>query len=243
MSIAELTGAEPDTAPLLDEVSPEGPGESAQDLPGGDGAHHDTPAPPASGVGGRPCALVGCPNTLPADAHNRRVYCDDHDGRSPERRKLRRQWIAEHGKAAGSGSDEAPPRVTFEVGKSKGTKGAGEATAAELAAVEQRAKQLTKGLAILMMMGTPDDNRRADAADILGGSDAWAAALRDLAVHEPWLRKMGAGGEVSERGMAWGALLLATGTMALPILMRHEVIKGGMANAVAQLLEQPAPVA
>jgi hypothetical protein len=233
VSLAELTGAEPDTAPDVTE-------------PVGDGAGTVTP----DGVTGAPtgevryCALVDCPGVVPVSDKGGRqaIYCEDHKGNNPERRRIRRQWIAEHGKAAGSGQDQ-PPRVAFEVGKSEGSKGAGEASAAELAAVEQRAKQLTKGLAILLLMGQPDDTRRADAADVLGGSDAFAAALRDLAVYEPMIRKLGAGGEVSERGMAWGAFGIALATIALPILMRHEVIKGGMATAVAALIEQPAPAA
>lgn len=240
MSIAELTGAEPDTAPLLDEVAT-GP-ESAGLGPAGADAIGADDSPPAADA--RYCALQNCPGTVPVSDKGGRqaIYCEDHKGNSPERRKLRRQWIAEHGKAEGAGQDQAP-RVAFEVGKSKGGKGVGEASAAELAAVEQRAKQLTKGLAILMMMGDPDEKRKADAADILGGSDTLAAAMRDLAVYEPAIRKLGAGGEVSERGMAWGAFGLALATIALPILMRHEVIKGGMATAVSALIEQPAPAA
>lgn len=191
----------------------------------------------ASGADVRYCQLPECPNTLPADAHARRIYCDDHDGRSPERRRVRRQWLKDHNVTP---ADE-PPRVAFEVGRSKGGKAKGEATAAELDAVEARAKQLTKLAALIVMMGPPDELRKADANDLLMHSDSWASTVRELAVHEESIRKlMGAGGEMSERAAAWFAFSVATGAMALPILLRHEVIKGGMANAIRQVLASDA---
>jgi hypothetical protein len=195
---------------------------------------------PDAGGRVRYCQLPQCPNTLPADAANARIYCDDHNGRTPERRKLRRDWLKDHG----INPQDEPPRVAFEVGAAggKGKHARGAATAAELAAVEQRAKQLTQGIAVLMLIGHKDDDKRkADAADILAGTPALAAATRELAVYEPWVRKLGAGGEVSERSMAWVGFGMAAAAIAMPILVRHEVIKGGMAELAGSILNDAGP--
>ena len=194
------------------------------------------PAPAAEDV--RYCQLPECPNTVPEPEPGRggavRIYCDDHYGNTPQARKVRRQWLKDHGVST---RKDQPPRIAVDlgVGKSKGgDKGA--ATAAELAAVEQRARQIVQIAAALIMVGTKDERRMADAADLAGGAPGFAAATRDLAVYEPWLRILGAGGEVSDRAQAWGAFLLALATMTTPILVRHEVIKGGMAELAATIL-------
>lgn len=207
----------------------------AADLPNVSGEVTAPPPEPTAGTeptDARACQLPNCPGIIPPDAHPRRIYCDDHDGRSPERRKVRRDWMREHG---GAPRDE-PPRIGFDVGK---TPSKGE-HAKELDAVEARAKQITKGLAILVMLGPPDELRRADAGDLLTHSDTWAATVRELAVHEEWLRKLGAGGDMSERAAAWAAFAVATGAMLTPILLRHEVIKGGMAKVLQSVLDSDA---
>lgn len=187
------------------------------------------------------CALKDCPGPVPQSEKGGRqaIYCEDHKGNTAERRRIRRAWNKDHGVTP---QDEGPSNVTFQFGNGKPPNkgGKGTASAAELAAVEARAKQLTKGLAILVMMGPPDAARKADAADLLAHGDAFAAATRDLAVYEPWLRKLGAGGEASERGTAWVAFAVATGAMLTPILLRHEVIKGGMANVLQSMLNSDA---
>lgn len=185
----------------------------------------------------RPCQLPECPNFLPLTAHPRRIYCDAHDGRSPERRRIRRQWMQDHKPA--KASDKAPPIALHlgGAGKGKDKKDVrGGAQPGELDAVRQRALQIAQVTAALVLVGTKGPHREADAADIAANSGQWANSVRELAVHEEWLRKLGAGGEVSERAAAWGAFLLATVAMASPILVRHEVIKGGMADLASTIL-------
>lgn len=182
----------------------------------------------------RPCQLPQCPNFLPVTAHARRVYCDAHDGRTPERRRIRREWIREH-KPKG----DAPPSLTLNLGgkEGKGKKDTrGGAQPGELDAVQQRALQIAQLTAAFVLIGTKGAHREADANDIAAGAEHWAGAVRELAVHEEWLRKLAAGGEVSERATAWGAFLLATAAIASPVLIRHEVIKGGMADLASTIL-------
>lgn len=184
----------------------------------------------------RPCQLPECPNLLPVTAHPRRIYCDAHDGRSPERRRVRREWMRDH-KPKG---DRPPPNLTLNVGGGKGGKDKdtrGGAQPGELDAVQRRALQIAQLTAAFILVGTKGPNREADSLDIANGAEGWAGTVRELAVHEEWLRKLLAtGGETSERAAAWGAFLLATAAIASPILVRHEVIKGGMADLASTIL-------
>lgn len=190
------------------------------------------------------CALKDCPQLVPPSPVKgaRGIYCIDHKGNSPERRRERRAWEKEHGKET---KGDEPPRVAFEVGAAGGRGGSrGEATAQQLAAVEQRAKQITQGLAVLLLVGHKDDERRKlDAADVIAGAPALAAATKELAVYEPFVRKLGMGGEVSERGMAWAGFAMAAAAIAMPILVRHEVIKGAMAEVAGSILADGQSVA
>ena len=178
----------------------------------------------------KPCKLPGCPGVIEPGAPNRSEFCDEHRGRSPEARKKRRDWMKEHG---GESQDKAPQVVVqLGGGKAKTTKGKGAkpATSDEIAAVEQRALWLAQTAAALILIGTKGPHKEADATDIAMGAPRFAAATGELAKHEEWLRSLGAGGEMSERALAWAGLALAATAMATPILVRHEVIKGGLAE-------------
>lgn len=96
-------------------------------------------------------------------------------------------------------------------------------------AVRQRAIQAAgAATVVLVMLGQP-----ADAVDIERGKVEWAGAVADVSVHEEWLRKLCAGGEGSERVMAWVKLGAATLGMLLPILLRHEVLPESIARVFA----------
>jgi hypothetical protein len=189
--------------------------------------------PDAEAAEGKACKLPGCPGTVPPDAANRREFCDEHTGRDAAARRRRKEWMKEHGPANG----DTPPKIAVQIGTG-GTKGKarGGAKAEELAAVEERALQICQLTAALVMVATKAPHNLADAADISAASPAIAAATKELAVYEPWLRKLAAGGEVSGRATAWLGMLFALATAASPILVRHEVIKGGVAELASTIL-------
>jgi hypothetical protein len=78
---------------------------------------------------------------------------------------------------------------------------------------------------LLTVAGQPED-----AQDIEAAKDAWAKAVRELGDHEAWLRKLGEGGETSDRAVAWLKFLIATLAMLLPILLRHGAIPANVAQ-------------
>jgi hypothetical protein len=106
----------------------------------------------------------------------------------------------------------------------------------QLAAVEARALQIAQLSAAVILMATAGPHREADAADIAMGAPAWAAAVKELAVYEPWVRKLAAGGEMSERAMAWVAVVMATAGIASPILVRHEIVSGRVTQLAETLM-------
>jgi hypothetical protein len=150
------------------------------------------------------CAKEGCEQTFTLGntgfARNR-IYCDEH--RNPPKKK----------------KDRAPkgtPQINLNVGGPKKQTGKDK----DLEAVRTRAAWLvTTAAALTSMAGFPDDG-----LDLQRGAEPWAETVKDLAAHEEWLRKVMTGGEVSERVLAWAAFLVATGALALPILLRHGVI-------------------
>ncbi len=118
--------------------------------------------------------------------------------------------------------DKAPPSVTVNIA---GPKSTGKDPA--LDAVEERARQLAQIIAgLVMMAGQP-----ADALDIQKGSEPWSKAVRELAVYEPWLKRLAAGGEESGRVMAWVAVIASTLGMTMPILLRHNVLPEKLASS------------
>ena len=116
--------------------------------------------------------------------------------------------------------DKAPASVTINLGGDKKTKDP------QLDAIQERARQLANLIAVLVLTAGQVD----DANDIMQGSEAWAKAVRDLAVYEDWLRKLAAGGESSGRVLAWVTFVAATVGMLMPILLRHEVLPAKMAQ-------------
>lgn len=158
---------------------------------------------------GRPrrvCKVDGCDNPLPDGAPGARRYCDEHQPDTHHKAK-----------AAGKVKIKTPPVLSAEDA---------------LAQVERNAALVAKGVAGVMAwvaQSTSNPVLLLDAADIQGGADYWAHAVRDVAVHEEWLRRALSGGTGSERVMAWVALGGATLTMALPILLRHDKLPAGLA--------------
>lgn len=188
----------------------------------------------AEPAGRKPCKLPECPGFVADDAPNRSEFCDEHKGRDPRARKARRDWMKAHG---GASQDKAPGVVVNLGGATKRpTKAKGSATAEQIAAVEQRAAWLAQMIAAGIMLGTKGPHRDADVGDIAAGIPAWSASVGELAKHEEWLRSLGAGGEMSERAMAWLGFGAASAAIAVPILVRHEVIKGNMAELFSTLL-------
>jgi hypothetical protein len=171
----------------------------------------------------KPCAQPGCENVVPAGSHIATKFCEEHRGRTARKHRAR---------------GDAPPQIAVQIGggATKTTKARGGAKAEELAAVEERALQIVQIAAAFVMVATKPPHNEADAADIAKGAPAVAAATKELAVYEPWVRKLAAGGEVSGRVTAWLGFVFALSTVASPILVRHEVIKGSMAEIASTIL-------
>ena len=151
------------------------------------------------------CKADGCETHTPVgDNGRKRYYCDEH------------QHLAAHAK-----KDRPPGSVKIQIGPEKATPGR---KASELEQVQARAQQLAQMIALLVMsLGQAED-----ANDILKGSEAWAAAVKNLAQYEDWLRKLAAGGETAGRATAWITVLMATLAMLTPILLRHGAVPDGL---------------
>lgn len=177
--------------------------------------------------GWRLCEECGIPFDPPYRASR---YCEVHG--TPEaaaRRKAKRQRETTKNK------DKAPGSVNVNVnmpGPAKGSK-----KDAEIARVRERAKQAAGIIAMIVAASGHQD----DAADIMTGSEAWAAAVGQLAQYEDWLRRIAAGGEAGDRAMAWLTLAFATVAMVLPILVRHQVLPEQLASMAAMMTDTPAP--
>jgi hypothetical protein len=118
--------------------------------------------------------------------------------------------------------DKAPPSVTINLGGEKKGKDP------VLDTVEERARQLAGLCAMLVLTA----GQAEDAGDIMKGSEAWAKAVRDLAVYEKWLRELASGGEATGRTIAWVTVIMATVGMVLPILLRHQVLPQRLASGL-----------
>lgn len=182
----------------------------------------DTPVADTEPVGEGDCPEPGCgwtrpegdrrPPPLALGSHRRTAH--GVKGKGPA-----------HGQSQARRRDRPPTSIKVDLGG--GRKPAKDDPV--LAAVEQRAKQLAGVVAVfLLVSGSPDDSR-----DIEAGKDVWAASVRNLAVHEKWLRALGQGGEGSARGLAWAEFVMATGALTLPILLRHGAVPPAIANLLS----------
>lgn len=177
--------------------------------------------------GWRLCKECGIPFDPP---HTATLYCDVHSTVEAAARRKQRQRDA--AKKAGQ-TDKAPGSVNVNVnmpGPSKGTK-----KDAEIAQVREWAKRV----AVVIAMLVAASGHRDDAHDIVNGSEAWGAAVGQLAMYEDWLRRIAAGGEAGDRAMAWLTLAFATGVMVLPILVRHQVVPEQLAAMAAMMTDTP----
>ena len=174
--------------------------------------------PMASQPEGRTCQAPGCDNLLPSSGsgwHWRR-FCDNHQpgrhGTSKTTSKAPRK-------------DKAPP-------SSKAATARSATRADDLAQVEKNAKFIAEmiGGGLGFVAETQHSAAlKADAVDIQAGSAAWAASVRNLAEYEDWLRKMLSGGKASDRAMAWFMFAISTGSIAVPIMVRHGVLPADLA--------------
>jgi hypothetical protein len=173
--------------------------------------------PPEYDVPARICQYSGCENVIPATAHGRQIYCEDHKG----------------------GRERAPNSVKVQIGASRPSP-RGSAKDKQLAAVEARAEQLATTVAALVLLA----GQQNDAMAIQNGSKMWAQSVRGVAEYEEWLRKLAAGGETSGRAMAWLQLAIATASIVLPILINHGALPDNIADLASKFLasvpEQPA---
>jgi hypothetical protein len=163
----------------------------------------------------RVCAAEGCETALPTSgtAWHFRKYCDEHQ--PPPKRKSKPR-------------DRRPGglNLNVQVGPRTAKKNA------EHDAVRERALMLANLIAGMVAMF----GQLEDSADLKRGSEPWADVVAALSDHEAWLRKLASGGEASERMMAWVAFAAATVAMALPILLRHEVLPAQLAGMVGTFL-------
>ena len=198
----------------------------AEDLDIPDNFAAPDPSPPSDA---KLCAAPGCETffvpTGPGKAWAK--YCPEH--KAPPKPK-------------GVKRDRKPSNVSVSVnlGARKGS-----AKGAELDKVKERAEQLANMVALLVRLA----GQVEDADDIVKGASPWAESVKQLAVHEEWLRKIAQGGETTERAMAWIAFVISTATLALPILVRHNVLPGELGDLAlqamgeTQVVEVPAAVA
>jgi hypothetical protein len=171
---------------------------------------------PVADDGLRECALEGCTRRFTPFPPNRK-FCDEHKNVTPKR--------APTGRPPGR-----PPKVPKEPKAQKspkiasglpGPKPAGKATAAELEAVEARAKQLAMAAVAMLALV----NQKADAVIVQRAAEPVAKATRDLAEYEPTIRALGKGGEMSGRAMAWVQFSTVVGaSLVLPLLLAHNAL-------------------
>lgn len=97
-------------------------------------------------------------------------------------------------------------------------------TAADMA---NRATELVGFIGTVVAVSSP-----ADGADIVNGAPQLGAAIGQLAAYEPWLARA-LSPEGTGRVTAWAAVAFASLAMATPILARHGMLPGPMAQAFA----------
>lgn len=136
-----------------------------------------------------------------------------------------------HSKKKPAPSGDTPPRSQVNINLNP--KPGGKKSDPVLDAVQARAEWFASMLAVGLLMAGAE----ADARDIEVGKVRWAASVRELAVYEDWLRKLGQGGEASDRTLAWVKFLAATMGLSLPILLRHNAIP----PAIARILSMATP--
>jgi hypothetical protein len=210
MGRQRVTKPKPKLEPLEPEGDPElfAEGEIPADTPAG-----ETPE-------GRVCAVADCGNLLPEGSRRNRKWCDYHQPRDRRR--------PPSGKPMGRPRKEVRPPTLGAAPKR-------DSRADSLATVERNAKFIAEAAAgVMAMVAASRENRLLyeDAGDIQQGSGAWAKSVRDLAEHEDWLRRLLSGGKGSDRALAWTMFAIATGTMVLPILVRHKILPADVAGLV-----------
>lgn len=101
------------------------------------------------------------------------------------------------------------------------------------AKVEAKAKELAQLVTALLIM----TGKTEDSTAVLNGTDAWSAAVGNLAEHEEWLRKLCQGGETSGRITAWIGVAIASAGIAVPILANHDLLPGNLTAMIGGITE------
>jgi hypothetical protein len=130
--------------------------------------------------------------------------------------------------------DKAPRSVTVNLGAPKTTRKGDQ----ELAAVEARVRQLLNLVSGALVMA----GQLEDAGDVQRNRDSVAAALKELARYEPWLKKLAQGGEMGDRAMAWVAAIMAIAAMLIPICDRRGWIPEQVRPMLVQTFSAPVGV-
>jgi hypothetical protein len=194
-----------------------------------DPAGQDANVPPGSArVHPRAYPCWSCDQRFTRSNHLRRHMLEAH-GISPEPGvQLKDPDMA--GKSGRPPKPDTPPTIAVSIGGAAAKRSGKDK---DLAAVEERARQLaTTVAAVVLLMGQPED-----AADLQRGAAVWGKSVADLAEHEEWLRKLAMGGETSARAMAWLQFAIATGALVSPILIRHELLPANLAAMAGTILQ------
>jgi len=129
--------------------------------------------------------------------------------------------------------DTAPGSVRVEL---KSPAARAKKTDPALDRVEERARHIAEGIAVVLLLS----QQHEDAADIERHKVPWSKSVRNLAEYEDWLKNLlSAGGESSDRVMAWLGFLIATGAMLTPILVRHDLVPPQVQQLLSMVPTEP----
>ena len=129
--------------------------------------------------------------------------------------------------------DTAPGSVRVEL---KSPAARAKKTDPALDRVEERARHIAEGIAVVLLLS----QQHEDAADIERHKVPWSKSVRNLAEYEEWLKNLlSAGGESSDRVMAWLGFLIATGAMLTPILIRHDLVPAQVQQLLSMVPTEP----
>jgi hypothetical protein len=178
------------------------------------------PAPPGYGVDPEPPAGVckKCGKEVPRTGKRGRQpqYCDEH--RPGAKHSGMTEQILD-GTDTGA-EDPKPPRSGTSAPRATSKSRRDE----ELARCQANAQKLLEFAAAGLLVFSKDELMQADALDVQAAAPDLAVALRNVAEHEAWLRKLLAGAQGTPRAMAWIALVMTAAGVAVPILLRHEML-------------------
>lgn len=160
---------------------------------------------------GRLCALEGCTTHLPLNAHNTRLYCDQHKGKK--------------NRVSANRQEREPASVTNNVT----IRLPGSSLSKEQKVVAEGATALLQLIPLVLSM-TGDE---ICPPEIEKAIPAIAAQLASLSKFHPGLKKFFTPGESTGEMMAWTGLCLAIAPVLLVVLTHHGVIGKDLAERLA----------